>query len=156
FFTDARTRWPDKPLGVTLADAYLTYGRGLYNQGEVVAGVGYLERAQQVEPTAAVTEELATVALKTGRFADAERGFVAAAERPRATPLETTSEKNRLRRLAGEAAAAAGERKRAQELWQQADSGWNDASGATLGPRIRAQAYTEIGRLKDDLGDREK
>src|SRR5262249_59216005 len=92
-------------------------------------------------------EELAMAALKTGRFADAERGFVAASAKPRATPLETIYEKNRLRRLAGEAAAAAGDVKRAQELWKEADAGWNDASGATLGPRIRAHAHTEIRRL---------
>src|SRR5262249_42760825 len=137
YFADAKTRWPDKPLGVTLADAYLTYGRGLYNQGEVAGGVGYLERAQKLDPSPAVTEALAMAALKTGRFVDAERGFVAASEKPRATPLETAFEKNRLRRLAGEAAAAAGDTKRAQQLWKQADAGWNDTVGASLTPRIR-------------------
>ena len=57
FYADASTRWAQKPLDVTFADAYLAYGRGLYNLGEVGGGVAALEKAQKLAPSPAVTEE---------------------------------------------------------------------------------------------------
>lgn len=156
FFADAGTRWKDKPLDVTLADAYLAYGRGLYNLGEVEEGVAALDHAQKLAPSPAITEELAIVALKTGRYADAERGFTAAANQPRSTPIDTAFDGNRLRRFAGEAASLQGDKARAQTMWKRTLGAWSEVLTASINPRARAVAYTELGRVFDDLGQRDK
>ena len=156
FYADADKRWAQKPLDVTLADAYLAYGRGLYNLGEVTDGVAALDHAQKLAPSAAITEELATVALKTGRFADAEQGYAAAAEKPRATPIDTAFDGNRLRRLTGEAAEQRGDKAKAQTLWKRTVTEWQEVLTAQLNARARAVAYTELGRLFDDLGQTDK
>ena len=151
YYVDAGKRWPQKPLEVSLADAYLAYGRGLYNLGEVQAGVIALDRAQKLAPSPAVVEELATVALKTGRYADAERGFAEASEQQRATPIDTAFDGNRLRRLAGEAADLKGDNAKAKNLWKRALTEWTEVLTAVQSPRARAVAYTEEARLYYDL-----
>jgi tetratricopeptide (TPR) repeat protein len=156
FYADAAQRWADKPLDVTLADAYLAYGRGLYNLGEVDGGVAALERAEKLAPSPAITEELATVALKTGKYADAEKGFVDAALKPRSTPIDTAFDGNRLRRLAGEAAQLSGANARATTYWKRSASEWTEILSASLNPRAKAQALTEVGRVYDDLGENDK
>jgi tetratricopeptide (TPR) repeat protein len=152
FYKDMDARFPGKPLERTYADACLVYGRGLFNQGDVIQATTYLKQAQTLgRPRAG--EELATIAYKTGRFADAAAEYEAQAALPRDTPIETTFEGARLRRLAGEAWRAAGNTAKAQELWKHALGQWNDVLGASLQPRARAEAFTESGRVHWALGE---
>jgi hypothetical protein len=153
FYADIGKKLTGKSLETTQADVLLTYGRGLYAQGDVEGAIKAFERARKLEDTPDVTEELATIAFKTGKNVEAQRGFEAAAEAPRATPIETTFDGNRLRRLAGEAAAAAGDRARAEALWKEALASWNETVRASLPPRARAQAFSEMGRVLYALGD---
>ncbi len=156
FFKEVTPRFKDEPLEISLADAYTVYGRGLTTQGHVDDGVRALERAQKLEPSPAVVEELATVALKTGRYADALAGYEKAAEAPRETPIETAFEGNRLRRLAGEAAFLAGDHTKATILWKAALKEWTDILGPQLSSRARSAAYVEVGRLYHHLGEPDK
>jgi tetratricopeptide (TPR) repeat protein len=156
FYAGAAKVFAAKPIETSLADLYLVYGRGLYTQGEVQRGVQALERSRALEKQPEVTEELAQIALKTGKYRDALRGFEEAAAAPRPTPIETTFDGNRLRRLAGDAAAAAGDKQRAETLWTKALASWSESLGASLPPRARAQAMSEIGRLYYGLGNTER
>jgi tetratricopeptide (TPR) repeat protein len=153
FHARAGERLRGKPLETTLADVLLTFGRGLYTLGELDEAITVLERARRLEDTPDALEELASIALKTGRHVDAMRGFELAAAAPRPTPLETVFDGNRLRRLAGEAAVLAGERAKADAHWNLATASWREALSATLPPRARAQAYAELGRLHHHLGE---
>ncbi|HKA86992.1 MAG TPA: hypothetical protein VKE22_04965 [Haliangiales bacterium] len=152
FYQDMDKRFPGNPLERTYGDACLVYGRGLFNQGDVVQATVYLKQAQALGRPRA-DEELATIAYKTGRYADAAAGYEKQAALPRDTPIETTFEGARLRRLAGEAWREAGNTTKAQALWKQSLAQWDDILAASLQPRARAEAYTEAGRLHYDLGE---
>src|SRR5262249_22157711 len=153
FYDDATTRWKEKPLELTRGDAYLIYGRGLYNQGEVVDARTMLEKAKTLGKAQAA-EEIATMAMKTGKYEEAAAGYEAVAQQARSTPIETTFERARLMRLAGEAWAAAGKTDKAKAAWKQPVRDWDDVLGASsLPPRARAEAFTEAARLAYDLGD---
>jgi tetratricopeptide (TPR) repeat protein len=151
FYKDVGARFPGKPLERTYADACLVYGRGLFNQGDVVQATTYLKQAQALG-RARAGEELATIAFKMGRFAEAAAGYEAQAALPRDTPIETTFEGARLKRLAGEAWREAGDTAKAQARWKQSLSQWEEILAAQLQPRARAEAYTEAGRLHYDMG----
>ncbi len=152
FYKDMDKRFPGKPLERTYGDACLVYGRGLFNQGDVVQATTYLKQAQALG-RARAGEELATIAHKTGRYAEAAQGYEAQAALPRDTPIETTFEGARLKRLAGESWREAGNDAKAQALWKQSLAQWDDILAASLQPRARAEAYTESGRLHYDLGE---
>jgi len=145
-------RFKDKKLAITLGDACLVFGRGLFNQGDVTNAQAYLRRAQLLGRPQA-SEELATIDLKTGRYPEAAAGYEKAAALPRPTPIETTFDGARLKRLAGEAWKQAGNEVKAKGLWKDALDQWNDVMSAQLTPRARAEAYIEVGRLRYDMGE---
>jgi len=152
FFKEVEPRFKDKKLAITLGDACLVFGRGLFNQGDVTNAQAYLRRAQLLGRPQA-SEELATIDLKTGRYPEAAAGYEKAAALPRPTPIETTFDGARLKRLAGEAWKQAGNEVKAKGLWKDALDQWNDVMSAQLTPRARAEAYIEVGRLRYDMGE---
>jgi tetratricopeptide (TPR) repeat protein len=149
--TDPLFKGKEKPE-LTLADAYVTMGRGLLNLGEVAEARVSLERAEKLGAGPAVTEQLATIAFKTGRWKDAARGFEQAAKAPRDTPLEQQFEQARLYRLAGEAWAGGGVAKEADLAWKRSLGGWEEILSAQLIPRARSEALEEVGRVLYHLG----
>jgi tetratricopeptide (TPR) repeat protein len=156
FFADADKRWAGKPLDTTLAHAYVTFARGLYNLGEIDESLAYLDKAKAHGNPPQVGEELANIAMKTGRYADAAKGYMDAAAVQRPTPLDTTFQAALFKRLAGEAYAAAGDRAKAEEVWKKTIDDWRDVIGAGINPRARADVYIEVGRLYWDLGDEKR
>ena len=157
FFAETEPLWKgakDKPE-LTLADAYVTMGRGLLNLGEVAEARLSLERAEKLGAGPAVTEQLATIAFKTGRWKDAARGFELAAKTPRDTPLEQQFEQARLYRLAGEAWSGGGVKPEAEIAWKRSLGGWEEILSAQLIPRARSEALEEVGRVLYHLGKRD-
>jgi tetratricopeptide (TPR) repeat protein len=155
FFEESAPIWKnakEKPE-ITVADAHVTMGRGLLNLGEVEQARKSLERAKALGAGPAVTEQLATIAFKTGRWKDAALGFEEAAKTQRDTPLEQQFETARLLRLTGEAWAGGGRKADAEAAWKRSFSGWEEIlSSPQLNPRARSEAMEEAARVLHHLG----
>jgi tetratricopeptide (TPR) repeat protein len=158
FYGEAARRWTEKPLDTKLSDAYLTFGRGLYNLGEIEDAQRELDlaQAQSKTPLPQVMEEKATILFKTGHYLEAAQQYQRAAALPRSTPLETTYDQSRLSRLAGEAWQQAGDKKRAQGLFQRAMQGWKEVLGASVRPGLLPLVYAEEARCSYDLGQADR
>ncbi|MSP16933.1 MAG: hypothetical protein EXR73_10035 [Myxococcales bacterium] len=143
---------PGAPLDPPLSSAWVTFGRGLYNLGEIDEARRVLERAHAVRPSAEALEFLGMIDLKEGRPNDAALRFAAAAALPRDTPIEQAYDKGRLLRFEGEARAAARRPDDARRAFVAALVEWDRLLGARLdGGRIAA-AQLERARVLDHLG----
>ena len=143
----------------TIADAYVTLGRGYYQLGEIPSALSMLEEALQIERSPEALEQKAMIALKQEHFEEAAALFEESAGMNRRNPLITQSERARLLRYAGEAHMGLGNRSRAKENWKKALSDWQTILAAQrVTPsqsdrkreetrNIRATAFLERARL---------
>jgi tetratricopeptide (TPR) repeat protein len=164
---DADKRWPvakgpapgnravskNEPFDIGRPELYVTMGRGLYNLGEIDEALRFLQLAEKAKPTEDLVEQMALIAMKQGRFADAAAGFEQAAGMPRPTPLAQKFEGSRLRRLAAEAQARAGQEKKAQDTMTRLVREWSEIlASRQLREQARALAHNELARLRYALG----
>ncbi len=154
--TEAKKRWPTKPLRPDLADSYATFGRGLVTMGELSEARRYLERSVAVRPTQAAFEFLATIAFKRDRFGEAAKLFDRALA---VTGSDLTYRFNRAKilRLASEAHRRRGDARRHQLYSKAALNAWGDLTTehSRLSGRYRAELFVESGKIMWALGDKQ-
>lgn len=145
-------QFPAQAWSTTWAEALATYGRGLVSQGDLAGARRDLEQSVALEPTIEALEMLGTIALKTGDYRTARRHFERAIALPGDRPAQQYA-RAKLLRLAGEAAAGAGDRMAAAEHYTSALELWADLGDKLdLPPNLAGERLVESGKLFAALG----
>ncbi len=147
----------EKPIEPGMPIAWLLMAHGLYQQGLIAEAMDFVKKVEAdktIKPLvrAEAVELMAQIEMKRGDYAGAARDFAAAAAYPRDTPLSQIIDRANLRRLAGEAYLAGGDKAQADQLFQAALDEWEQVLKAQINDPQRATALTERARLYFDLG----
>ncbi len=134
----------------TLADALVTMGRGLVEQGELDAAIAMLTRSNELRPDADAYELLATIAVKRQQFEEAREWAALGVDLP-ATPGLGELTRARLLELAGDAAFGDDDVESAEAYWHQALNVWASL-GDKLPPEINGERFVRGGELMWQLG----
>ncbi|GEM_PF-1598014 len=146
--------WRDRPIRPRLSEAYLVVGQALYDTGRVDEAATLLERGLAIEREPETIDLLGTIALKRGRFADAERRYTELVELP-------LDDKTSRLRWEARAALQLGEISRRQGKAQHATVRLREAmqhmnkllSVPQLDESLRSETLVDRGRLLFVLGD---
>ncbi len=147
-FHDALGRsFPDHRWSSTWAEALAAYGRGLAAVGELASARAELQRSVGLAPTIEALETLGSIALKRGEYATA-RGHLERGARLGGDAPSDLYARAKVLRLAGDAAAGAGDRKGATRHWREALELWAHLGEAyDLPPGLASERFAEIGKL---------
>ena len=147
-----RRSFPKETWTTTWAEVLATHGRGLVSQGDLAGARRQLEASVAAGPTVEALDMLGTIALKTGDYRAARRHFERAIALPGDRPAEQYA-RAKLLRLAGDAAAGAGDRDGATGHYTAALELWADLGDKLdLPPNLAGERLVESGKLFWALG----
>jgi tetratricopeptide (TPR) repeat protein len=153
FFKQAGKAHPGRPWSERRAAAFETMGRGLVAQGELDAAADYLRRSVKLDPDVGAFEMLATIALKRQEWRDA----IGWAERGADLSRDASVPRAHLLKIAGDAAAGAGDGERARDRWIAALQIWAElGDSAQLAASIAGERLVQGGQLLWSLGEKDE
>jgi tetratricopeptide (TPR) repeat protein len=143
------------PIRPDPAELYAVMGRALLDTGDLGLAKRYLFESVDKRPTLTALEALATVEHKRGRHDQALSIYERALALPRTE--DNTLQRNRVFRLASEAALGAGDEDKAVQLVSQAMKDWQRVlEGVQLSKEDLALLFIEIGLIQWRTNNREQ
>lgn len=163
---EVRRRFPGDPLKPSLAGAFYEVGRGFYLTGHIEEATRYLVRARDIQPLVAVEEQLAIIAWRDGRGAEAVSRYRAALdllrERARAAGKERDGGEEvwrwmgKIQRGLADALEASGNLTEAMDARRRSLEAWDRLLLSQRDTDEVAESLMERARLLYTLGERER